>query len=82
MKKNGKPYRYTVKLRKKPLSGGRFALILDYYNGNVEYLSDEQRGERIRQHLGLYLIPVNSPEDELPINEQWRRLSTYWRRNS
>ncbi|MBO5015926.1 MAG: hypothetical protein J6C92_08960 [Bacteroidaceae bacterium] len=57
-------YRFTVKLRKKPLQGGRFSLILDYYNGNVEYLSNEQRGERIREHLGLYLIPENSPEDK------------------
>lgn len=57
-------YRFTVKLRKKPLQGGRFSLILDYYNGNVEYLSKEQRGERIREHLGLYLIPENSPEDK------------------
>lgn len=58
-------YRFTVKLRKKPLQGGRFSLILDYYNGNVEYLSNEQRGERVREHLGLYLIPENSPEDKL-----------------
>lgn len=57
-------YRFTVKLRKKPLQGGRFSLILDYYNGNVEYLSKEQRGERVREHLGLYLIPENSPEDK------------------
>lgn len=57
-------YRFTVKLRKKPLQGGRFSLILDYYNGNVEYLSNEQRGERVREHLGLYLIPENSPEDK------------------
>lgn len=40
-------------------------MILDYYNGNVEYLSNEQRGERVREHLGLYLIPENSPEDKL-----------------
>lgn len=58
-------YRFTVKLRKKPLQGGRFSLILDYYNGNVEYLSNEQRGERVREHLGLYLIPENSHEDKL-----------------
>lgn len=65
MVKNGKTYRFTVRLRKKPLQGGRFSLILDYYNGNVEYLSNEQRGERVREHLGLYLIPENSPEDKL-----------------
>ena len=43
MNEKGKTYRFTVKLRKKPLQGGRFSLILDYYNGNVEYLSNEQR---------------------------------------
>ena len=36
MSEKGKTYRFTVKLRKKPLQGGRFSLILDYYNGNVE----------------------------------------------
>ena len=74
MAKNGKTYRFTVKLRKKPLQGGRFSLILDYYNGNVEYLSDEQRGERIRQHLGLYLIPENTPENKLA-NEKTMKLA-------
>lgn len=64
MNEKVKTYRFTVKLRKKPLQGGRFSLILDYYNGNVEYLSNEQRGERVREHLGLYLIPENSPEDK------------------
>ena len=67
-------YRFTVKLRKKPLKGGRFSLILDYYNGNVEYLSNEQRGERVREHLGLYLIPENSPEDKLA-NEKTLELA-------
>ena len=74
MTKNGKTYRFTVKLRKKPLQGGRFSLILDYYNGNVEYLSEEQRGERIRQHLGLYLIPENTPEAKLT-NEKTMKLA-------
>ena len=67
-------YRFTVKLRKKPLKGDRFSLILDYYNGNVEYLSNEQRGERVREHLGLYLIPENSPEDKLA-NEKTLELA-------
>lgn len=65
MNEKVKTYRYTVRLRKKPLRGGRFTLILDYYNGNVEYLSNDQRGERVREHLGLYLIPENTPEDKL-----------------
>lgn len=65
MNEKVKTYRYTVRLRKKPLRGGRFTLILDYYNGNVEYLSNEQRGERVREHLGLYLVPENTPEDKL-----------------
>lgn len=64
MNDKARTYRFTVKLRKKPLQGGRFSLILDYYNGNVEYLSNEQRGERVREHLGLYLIPENSQEDK------------------
>ena len=74
MSEKGKTYRFTVKLRKKPLQGGRFSLILDYYNGNVEYLSNEQRGERVREHLGLYLIPENSPEDKLA-NEKTMELA-------
>ena len=74
MSEKGKTYRFTVKLRKKPLQGGRFSLILDYYNGNVEYLSNEQRGERVREHLGLYLIPENSPEDKLA-NERTMELA-------
>ncbi len=74
MNEKGKTYRFTVKLRKKPLQGGRFSLILDYYNGNVEYLSNEQRGERVREHLGLYLIPENSPEDKLA-NEKTMELA-------
>ena len=49
-------------------------MILDYYNGNVEYLSNEQRGERVREHLGLYLIPENSPEDKLA-NEKTLELA-------
>ena len=74
MNEKVKTYRFTVKLRKKPLQGGRFSLILDYYNGNVEYLSNEQRGERVREHLGLYLIPENSPEDRLT-NEKTMELA-------
>ena len=74
MNEKGKTYRFTVKLRKKPLQGGRFSLILDYYNGNVEYLSNEKRGERVREHLGLYLIPENSPEDKLA-NERTMELA-------
>ena len=74
MNEKVKTYRLTVKLRKKPLQGGRFSLILDYYNGNVEYLSNEQRGERVREYLGLYLIPENSPEDRLT-NEKTMELA-------
>ncbi len=73
MSEKVKTYRFTVKLRKKPLQGGRFSLILDYYNGNVEYLSNEQRGERVREHLGLYLIPENSPEDKLRNDETMQK---------
>ena len=57
-----KSYKTTVTLRKKPLSNGRHALILDYYIGNTACDNSKPKGKRIRQHLGLYLTSETTPD--------------------
>lgn len=59
----GKTYKTTVTLRKKSLSKGRKSLILDYYIGNIDTSCSNPVGKRIRQHLGLYLIPEKTEKD-------------------
>ena len=70
-----KSYKTTVTLRKKPLSKGRQALILDYYIANTEYDNSKPKGKRIRQHLGLYLVPETTPDAILANKEAWTKAS-------
>ena len=69
-----KSYKTTVTLRKKPLSKGRQALILDYYIANTEYDNSKPKGKRIRQHLGLYLVPETTPDAILANKEAWTNV--------
>ena len=50
-------------------------MILDYYIGNTECNNSKPKGKRIRQHLGLYLVPETTPDAILANKEAWAKAT-------